>query len=197
MLMASAVQFAQLPATAAILVTGPRTPPPAALKVVAAAKAQIGVTVVYDPSYVRLAYPGGDVPLDRGVCTDVLIRAYRAIGIDLQVEVHTDMAKHFASYPRTGLRRPDSNIDHRRVRNLATYFNRHGATLPQTLNPAEYLPGDIVMWDVGGLAHTGLVADTTEPGTGRRLIVHNIGDGARMEDILFAFPIAGHFRYPA
>ncbi len=191
---------AQLPwpqATAAITVTGPRTPLPSAMLVVAAAKAQIGVTVVYDPSYVRLAYPGGDVPLDRGVCTDVLIRAYRAIGIDLQVEVHIDMVKHFASYPRTGVRKPDSNIDHRRVRNLATYFTRHGAAVPQTLNPADYLPGDIVMWDVSGLAHTGLVADTTEPGTSRRLIVHNIGEGTQMEDILFSFPITGHFRYPA
>ena len=196
-LIAATLLVTGAPATTAFTIAGPRTPPPSALMVVAAAKAQIGVTVVYDPSYVRLAYPGGDVAIDRGVCTDVLIRAYRAIGIDLQVEVHIDMVKHFANYPRTGLRKPDSNIDHRRVRNLATYFTRRGAAVPQTLDPADYLAGDIVMWDVGGLAHTGLVADTTEPGTSRHLIVHNIGDGAQMEDILFAFPMTGHFRYPA
>jgi uncharacterized protein len=161
----------------------------------AAAKSQIGRTTLYDPAYTSLAYPGGDVPIERGVCTDVVIRAYRAIGIDLQVLVHVDMQKSFSSYPRTGLSRPDANIDHRRVKNLSMFFTRQGAAVPMTQNPADYLPGDVVMWDVSGLAHTGLVVDDLVPGTNRHLVVHNIGDGAQMEDIVFAFPITGHFRY--
>ena len=164
---------------------------------VTAAVSQIGRTTLYDPAYVRLAYPGGDVPMDRGVCTDVIIRAFRAIGIDLQLAVHEDMVRHFSSYPRTGRRTPDANIDHRRVKNLAVFFTRSGAAVPVTPRPSDYLPGDVVMWDVGGLAHTGLVADALAPGTDRHTIVHNIGDGTQMEDILFEFPITGHFRYPA
>lgn len=164
---------------------------------VTAAVSQIGRTTLYDPAYVRLAYPGGDVPIDRGVCTDVIIRAFRAIGIDLQLAVHEDMVRHFSSYPRTGRSTPDANIDHRRVKNLAVFFNRSGAAVPVTQRPSDYLPGDVVMWDVGGLAHTGLVADALAPGTDRHTIVHNIGDGTQMEDILFEFPITGHFRYPA
>lgn len=164
---------------------------------VTAAVSQIGRTTLYDPAYVRLAYPGGDVPMDRGVCTDVIIRAFRAIGIDLQLAVHEDMVRHFSSYPRTGRSTPDANIDHRRVKNLAVFFTRSGAAVPVTPRPSDYLPGDVVMWDVGGLAHTGLVADALAPGTDRHTIVHNIGDGTQMEDILFEFPITGHFRYPA
>ena len=164
---------------------------------VTAAVSQIGRTTLYDPAYVRLAYPGGDVPIDRGVCTDVIIRAFRAIGIDLQLAVHEDMVRHFSSYPRTGRSTPDANIDHRRVKNLAVFFTRSGAAVPVTQRPSDYLPGDVVMWDVGGLAHTGLVADALAPGTDRHTIVHNIGDGTQMEDILFEFPITGHFRYPA
>ena len=164
---------------------------------VTAAVSQIGRTTLYDPAYVRLAYPGGDVPIDRGVCTDVIIRAFRAIGIDLQLAVHEDMVRHFSSYPRTGRSTPDANIDHRRVKNLAVFFTRSGAAVPVTPRPSDYLPGDVVMWDVGGLAHTGLVADALAPGTDRHTIVHNIGDGTQMEDILFEFPITGHFRYPA
>ena len=164
---------------------------------VTAAVSQIGRTTLYDPAYVRLAYPGGDVPMDRGVCTDVIIRAFRAIGIDLQLAVHEDMVRHFSSYPRTGRSTPDANIDHRRVKNLAVFFTRSGAAVPVTPRPSDYLPGDVVMWDVGGLAHTGLVADALAPGTDRHAIVHNIGDGTQMEDILFEFPITGHFRYPA
>ena len=163
---------------------------------VTAAVSQIGRTTLYDPAYVRLAYPGGDVPIDRGVCTDVIIRAFRAIGIDLQLAVHEDMVRHFSSYPRTGRSTPDANIDHRRVKNLAVFFTRSGAAVPVTQRPSNYLPGDVVMWDVGGLAHTGLVADALAPGTDRHTIVHNIGDGTQMEDILFEFPITGHFRYP-
>lgn len=164
---------------------------------VTAAVSQIGRTTLYDPAYVRLAYPGGDVPMDRGVCTDVIIRAFRAIGIDLQLAVHEDMVRRFSSYPRTGRSTPDANIDHRRVKNLAVFFTRSGAAVPVTPRPSDYLPGDVVMWDVGGLAHTGLVADALAPGTDRHTIVHNIGDGTQMEDILFEFPITGHFRYPA
>lgn len=164
---------------------------------VTAAVTQIGRTTLYDPAYVRLAYPGGDVPINRGVCTDVIIRAFRAIGLDLQLAVHEDMVRHFSSYPRTGRSTPDANIDHRRVKNLAVFFTRSGAAVPVTQRPSDYLPGDVVMWDVGGLAHTGLVADALAPGTDRHTIVHNIGDGTQMEDILFEFPITGHFRYPA
>lgn len=163
---------------------------------VAAAKSQIGRTTSYDPAYVALAYPGGDVPIDRGVCTDVLIRAFRGIGIDLQVQVHQDMLKRFSTYPKYGRSSPDANIDHRRVKNLSTFFTHMGAARPVTQDAADYLPGDIVMWDVGGLDHTGLVVDTLVPGTDRHQVVHNIGDGAQMEDILFAFPVKGHFRYP-
>jgi len=162
---------------------------------VTSAKSQIGVTTLYDPAYVRLSYPGGDVPMERGVCTDVVIRAFRSVGVDLQVVVHEDMVKNFSRYPRTGLSRPDTNIDHRRVRNLATFFTRTGAAVPITQEPADYLPGDVVMWDVSGLAHTGLVSDTFVPGTGRRFAIHNIGSGTQLEDILFEFPITGHYRY--
>ncbi|MBW8826925.1 MAG: DUF1287 domain-containing protein [Acidobacteria bacterium] len=163
---------------------------------VAAALSQIGRTTLYDPSYVRLKYPGGDVPIDRGVCTDVVVRAFRGVGIDLQVAVHEDMARHFAAYPHYGKSRPDANIDHRRVFNLATFFARSGTAAPITHNGADYLPGDVVMWNVDGLAHTGLVASALADGTDHRLVVHNIGDGTQLEDILFEFPITGHFRYP-
>lgn len=164
---------------------------------VSAAKSQVGVTTTYDPAYVALAYPGGDVPLDRGVCTDVLIRAFRAVGIDLQVAVHEDMLRNFSAYPKLGRTRPDANIDHRRVKNLSVFFSRLGLTTPVTQSASDYLPGDIVMWSVGGLDHTGLVVDALVSGTSRHQVVHNIGDGAQEEDILFAYPIMGHFRYRA
>ncbi len=167
----------------------------AILQFTAAAKSQIGQTTLYDPAYTSLKYPGGDVPTERGVCTDVVIRAYRAIGIDLQVLVYEDMKASFSSYPRTGLSKPDSNIDHRRVKNLSTFFTRQGSAVPITQDPADYLPGDVVMWNVSGLAHTGLVSDDLVPGTTRHFVVHNIGDGTQTEDILFEFPITGHFRY--
>ena len=159
--------------------------------------AQIGRTVTYDSSYVRLDYPGGDVPIDRGVCTDVLIRAFRGVGIDLQRVVHEDMLKHFSAYPKYGNKRPDSNIDHRRVKNLAVYFKRQGLATAITTAGPDYLPGDIVNWDLGGgLDHTGLVVNTKVPGTDRYMVVHNIGAGAQMEDLLFSHKITGHFRYP-
>jgi uncharacterized protein YijF (DUF1287 family) len=162
-----------------------------------AAHAQVGVTRHYDGSYVRLAYPGGDVPAERGVCTDVVIRALRAAGIDLQREVHEDMRRDFAAYPPLwGLSRPDRNIDHRRVPNLETWFRRAGHALPVGQAAADYAPGDIVSWRLpNGLPHIGIVSDRrAADGSGRRLVVHNIGAGARVEDVLFAWPPIGHFR---
>jgi uncharacterized protein len=161
-----------------------------------AAREQVGVTVSYDPAYVALAFPGGDVPRDRGVCTDVVIRALRdGWGIDLQLAVNRDMTADFAAYPATwGLTAPDRNIDHRRVGNLATLFTRIGAALPVTDEPTPFLPGDIVTWTLpGGLAHIGLVSDR-QSADGTPLILHNIGGGAQEEDILFAHPMTGHFR---
>lgn len=156
---------------------------------------QVGVTVHYDGSYRRIAFPDGDVPADRGVCTDVIVRAYRHAGVDLQMQVHQDMSRAFESYPRSwGLAGPDPNIDHRRVANLATFFQRRGRTLAVTLRPQDYLPGDIVTWRLpSGAAHIGLVTDREENGT--RLVVHNIGAGAKVEDVLFAYKITGHYRY--
>ena len=165
--------------------------------VVAAALGQIGKTTGYDGSYVRLAYPGGDVPLDRGVCSDVLIRAFRKAGLDLQVLVHEDMKKAFRSYPKLwGSSRPDRNIDHRRVANLMTFLRRQGKALSISKEASYYFPGDIVAWRLpSGLLHIGLVADTKSSASGRYLIVHNIGAGAQPEDILFSYEIIGHYRY--
>lgn len=168
-----------------------------------AAHAQVGVTTRYDPAYVRLSYPGGDVPVDRGVCTDVVIRAYRALGIDLQQRVHEDMRAHFDDYPKLwGLARPDRNIDHRRVPNLAVFLARRGAALPVTREAMDYRPGDLVTWMLpGNLPHIGLVSDRRVAGdpapalAARPLIVHNVGAGAQVEDVLFAWPITGHYRY--
>jgi uncharacterized protein YijF (DUF1287 family) len=153
--------------------------------------------VRYDPAYVRLGYPGGDVPADTGVCTDEVIRAYRAIGIDLQKEVHDDMAANFAAYPRKwGRRGPDPNIDHRRVPNLMVFFSRKGESLPITDRAADYAPGDLVTWDLGGgLTHIGMVVDRKTLFTRRYMIVHNIGAGPTMEDVLFDWKITGHYRY--
>ncbi len=161
-----------------------------------AARRQIGVTVSYDPAYVRLPYPGGDVPASRGVCTDVVIRALRAQHIDLQQRVHEDMRAHFAEYPKKwGLRGPDRNIDHRRVPNLQTWFERQGWSVPVTSRAADYRAGDLVTWMLpGNLPHIGIVSDRrTRPG-GTPLIIHNIGRGTREEDILFVHTITGHYR---
>jgi len=169
-----------------------------AATVVASARAQVGVTVHYDPAYARIPYPNGDVPMERGVCADVLVRAFRADGIDLQQLVHDDMRAHFSAYPHAwGLRAPDSNIDHRRVPNLETFFRRHGFALPITANPQDYRAGDIVSWRLpNGLAHIGLVSDRqARDGSGRPLVIHNIGNGAQEEDVLFAWTQAGHFRW--
>lgn len=165
------------------------------------AKAAVALTndrVIYDPSYFKIDYPGGDVPADRGVCTDVIIRAYRKLGIDLQVEVHRDMASHFNLYPRQwGLSKPDKNIDHRRVPNLMKYFERHGKTKPITKNANDYLPGDIVAWNLGGnQAHIGIVINQKSDDGLRNLIVHNIGNGQEISDCLFSYKIIGHYSYP-
>lgn len=154
--------------------------------------------VVYDPAYVALDYPGGDVPSDRGVCSDVVIRAYRKLGTDLQKEVHEDMKANFSLYPKVwGLSAPDRNIDHRRVPNLMTFFGRKGSIKAITENAADYLPGDIVCWDLNykGMTHIGIVVDRKSRLSGRYLIVHNIGGGQVAEDILFSYKIIGHYRY--
>ncbi len=170
---------------------------PTSTDLVAAARAQVGLTLGYDGSYQRLAYPGGDVPIETGVCTDVLVRAYRAVGIDLQQRVHEDMRRAFGAYPPLwGLSTPDRNIDHRRVPNLQAYFGRHGQSLPISDRGEDYQPGEVVVWRLdSGLPHIGLVSDRTQDG--RPLVIHNIGAGTREEDALFAHRIEGRFRYPA
>jgi uncharacterized protein YijF (DUF1287 family) len=170
---------------------------PRALQLIAAARRQIGVTVHYDPAYTRLAYPGGDVPREKGVCTDVVIRAYRdAFGIDLQREVHEDMTGAFARYPhRWGLSRPDPSIDHRRVANLETFWKRKGAGLGVPVERVDWQPGDIFTALVDDrLPHTGMVSDRVAS-NGNPLVIHNIGAGAREEDMLLAQRLTGHFRW--
>jgi len=159
------------------------------------ARQQVGVTLSYDPAYRRLSYPGGDVPVATGVCTDVVIRALRQQGLDLQEAVHRDMRGNFSVYPKNwGLNRPDSNIDHRRVPNLMTWFKRQGWSLPVKQDAAAYQPGDIVTWDLGrGLTHIGIISDRQAP-TATPLVLHNIGRGTQEEDILFAYRITGHYR---
>lgn len=155
--------------------------------------------VRYDSAYVRIPYPGGDVPADTGVCTDEIIRSYRALGIDLQREVHEDMVHNFSAYPRSWrwlLAKPDPNIDHRRVPNLMVFFLRKGESLPITDRAEDYSPGDLVTWDLGGgVPHIGIVVDRRSPQTGRYMVVHNIGQGPQLEDVLFDWKITGHFRY--
>jgi uncharacterized protein len=159
------------------------------------AYAQVGTTLVYDPSYRRIAYPGGDVPIYRGVCSDVVVRAYRNAGVDLQLLVHRDMEQAFNDYPRMwGLSHPDANIDHRRVPNLAVFFARHGQSLAVSADARDYLPGDIVTWRLpDGHPHIGLVSDRIRGG--KPLMIHNIGWGAQTEDVLFEYTITGHYRY--
>jgi len=162
-----------------------------------AALSEVGVTTIYDPAYVKLAYPGGDVPQDRGVCTDVVIRALRRVDVDLQVLVHEDKKKFPDVYPRDWGPSPlDANIDHRRVPNLMVFFKREGKQQPVSKVETDYLPGDIVVWRLpSGLLHIGLVTDHLAPGTNRPLLVHNIGEGAQCEDVLFAFTLIGHYRW--
>jgi uncharacterized protein len=167
-------------------------------QLVSAAIERTGHPVRYEPAYVRIPYPGGDVPADTGVCTDEIIRAYRVVGIDLQKEVHEDMVANFAAYPRkwrwlSG--KPDSNIDHRRVPNLMVFFQRKGESLPITSQAQDYNPGDLVTYDLGGnVPHIAIVANQKGSG-GRYQIVHNIGQGPTMEDVLFHWKITGHYRY--
>jgi len=162
--------------------------------------AALGLTkqkVVYDPAYFTISYPNGDVPADKGVCTDVIIRAYRKVGIDLQKEVHEDITANFNKYPKKwGLKRSNTSIDHRRVPNLMVFFARHGKIEPITDKPDDYLPGDIVCWNLGGaITHIGLVVNKKSTDSKRNLIVHNIGGGQVLADCLFEFKIIGHYRY--
>ena len=159
--------------------------------------AQAGVTTGYDPSYVALEYPGGDVPEKTGVCSDVVVRAFRKAGIDLQKEVHEDMRAARAEYPtKWGAIAPDPNIDHRRVLNLMAYFKRQGKSLPISSSAGDYQPGDIVAWELSsGVDHIGIVTNMQSNSDDRFLIVHNIGAGTRIEDVMFAWTIKGHYRF--
>jgi uncharacterized protein YijF (DUF1287 family) len=168
-------------------------------RLVAAAIERTHHSVRYVSAYIRIPYPGGDVPADTGVCTDEVIRSYRAVGVDLQKEVHEDMLRNFTAYPNTRrwhLSHPDANIDHRRVPNLMVFFQRHGESLPLGTRAEDYNPGDLVTWDLGGgVPHIGIVVDQKTRWSGRYLIVHNIGEGPKMEDVLFNWKITGHYRY--
>lgn len=168
-------------------------------RLVAAAIERTHHQVRYEPAYVRIPYPGGDVPANTGVCTDEIIRSYRAVGVDLQKEVHEDMLRNYSAYPRKWrwfLGHPDSNIDHRRVPNLMVFFQRKGESLPITHRAQDYAPGDLVTWDLGGnVPHIGIVVDQKDRASQRYMIVHNIGQGPRMEDVLFNWTITGHYRY--
>ena len=168
-----------------------------ALKLSAAALSLTKDKVEYDPAYFSIKYPNGDVPGDKGVCTDVVIRAYRKLGIDLQKEVHEDMAAHFSIYPKTwGLKKTDTNIDHRRVPNLMTFFSRHGKKKPISQIGADYQPGDIVTWNLeGNLTHIGIVVNKQSSDKQRYLIVHNIGRGQELSNCLFEYVITGHYSY--
>lgn len=155
------------------------------------------IDVVYDPAYYVIDYPDGDLPESRGVCTDVIIRTYRAMGIDLQKEIHEDMKADFDNYPDNwGLNYPDKNIDHRRVPNLMVFFGKYGKSLTISNNASDYRPGEIVCWDLGGgITHIGIVIDRKSPDGIRNMIVHNIGQGQVIEDCLFKFKIIGHYYY--
>ena len=164
-----------------------------------AAVERTGHSVLYDGSYRSIPYPGGDVPSNIGVCTDVVIRSYRRLGIDLQQLVHEDMSANFDEYPSRriwGLDRPDSNIDHRRVPNLQAFLQRNGTSLPVSQSAEDYLAGDIVTWRLAGnLPHIGIVTSQVSDFTGNPMMVHNIGAGPRLEDVLFEYVITGHYRY--
>jgi uncharacterized protein YijF (DUF1287 family) len=167
-------------------------------KLVAAAVERTHHQVAYDPGYVGIPYPGGDVPADSGVCSDEIIRIYRAVGIDLQKEVHEDIMRNFSAYPmsRWQQTRPDRSIDHRRVPNLMTFFSHQGQELAITLLAGDYAPGDVVAWDLGnGAVHIGMVVDRKASLSNRHMIVHNIGAGPQVEDVLFDWKIIGHYRY--
>ncbi|TCC89352.1 DUF1287 domain-containing protein [Pedobacter frigiditerrae] len=168
-----------------------------ALKLSDAAISLTRQKVVYDPAYFKIPYPNGDVPAGKGVCTDVVIRAYRALGTDLQKNVHEDMKQNFKLYPKDwGRKKPDANIDHRRVYNLMVFFKRKGTVKSMTKNVDDYKPGDIVCWNLSGnISHIGLVVNKKSADGKRFLIVHNIGGGQVLEDCLFSFKIIGHYQY--
>ncbi len=175
----------------------PANAPPQLKQMLDGAIAQAGVTTNYDPAYVALDYPGGDVSETTGVCSDVVVRAFRKAGIDLQKEIHEDMTAARSDYPtKWGAISPDSNIDHRRVLNLMAYFRRHGKSLPVSYDATDYQPGDIVAWDLtSGIDHIGIVTNMLSDSEDRYLIVHNIGAGTRVEDVLFEWTIKGHYRF--
>jgi len=175
----------------------PQNAPPQLKQMLDGAIAQAGVTTSYDPSYVALDYPGGDVPEKTGVCSDVVVRAFRKAGIDLQKEIHEDMKAARSDYPtKWGATSTDANIDHRRVLNLMAYFRRQGKSVTVSYDAAEYLPGDIVAWDLtGGIDHIGIVTNMLSDSGDHYLIVHNIGAGTRVEDVLFEWTIKGHYRF--
>jgi uncharacterized protein YijF (DUF1287 family) len=175
----------------------PANSSPSLKRLIDGAIEQVGITTSYDPSYQKLQYPNGDVPIDTGVCSDVIVRAFRKATIDLQKDVHEDMKGNFSSYPtKWGLSGTDANIDHRRVPNLQTFFARKGKQVATTGSADTYIPGDVVTWDLGGgVDHVGIVVNVWYKPSQRYLIVHNIGAGVQMEDVLFAWKITGHYRY--
>ncbi|YCM42604.1 DUF1287 domain-containing protein [Verrucomicrobiaceae bacterium 227] len=183
-----------------LIACGEKPPATKSGKLVAAAKEQIGVTTSYDPAYVSLTYPGGDIPMEKGVCTDVVVRALRKMDFDLQKLVHEDMKSNFSKYPKIwGLSRPDKNIDHRRVPNLQTFFKRRGISLKISKKKEDYLPGDLVTCTVAGnRPHIMIVSDKKSDGIlgdGIPMVIHNIGGGTKEEARLFDFPITGHYRW--
>lgn len=181
--------------TAMLAQTGVATQAAFTAQLVAAAVARSKVKVRYVSDYVGIAYPGGDVPADTGVCTDEIIRIYRQVGIDLQKEVHEDMVRHFSDYPSRH-RKPDRNIDHRRVPILMAFFRYNGEELAISKNADDYRPGDIVAWNLhGGVTHIGMVVDQKNLLRSRYMILHNIGEGPQIEDVLFDWKIIGHYRY--
>jgi uncharacterized protein len=188
----AAIPFSALP------VRAESSPEPWAKKLIDAARSQVGVTLRYDPAYTQLNFPNGDVPRERGVCTDVVIRAYRdAFGLDLQSAVNADMKRNFSAYPKIwGLTRTDANIDHRRVPNLRVFLKRKGAELAVSSDGADYQPGDLVTQNLpGNLPHIAIVSDSLNSAATARLVIHNIGGGAQIEDTLFAFSVTGHYRF--
>jgi uncharacterized protein len=197
LLWASVLAFSP-PLAGAQAPSSPAAQLPLGLTIAKAAEARARKAEVYDGAYRVIAYPMGDVPDDRGVCTDTVIRAFRVGGVDLQQLVHEDMRRAFSAYPKTwGLKRPDRNIDHRRVPNLEVFFTRRGKALPASRNATDYLPGDLVSWRLTGtnLPHIGVVSTKRSAFSQRPLIAHNIGAGTQIEDCLFAWPITGWFRW--
>jgi len=197
--LAVALVFVSTLAWAQTRSTGPSPRQEFLTKLVAAAVERTHHTVRYDPAYVRIPYPGGDVPAGTGVCTDEIIRAYRAVGVDLQKEVHEDMERNLSAYPRKWRWlswHTDTNIDHRRVPNLIVFFSRKGESLAITQRAEDYAPGDLVTWDLGGnVPHIGIVVDQKSHVSGRYMLEHNIGQGPKIEDVLFNWKITGHYRY--